>query len=131
MQILREQTPWGRGGQGEMFRRKGLKNVQQCSTILISRYIYIYTYDVCVCLCVCVDTFAILVFVLFEFVLFIVDFVYNITRMRVKYVTSVYLLILYLCLIRLLFINVCILLHKINRGIGEMLKLVYCNTRIY
>lgn len=109
------------------------KGVEECTTVFNSLdiEIYIYTYDVCVCLCVCVDTFAILVFVLFELVLFIVDFVYNITRMRVKYVTSVYLLILYLCLIRLLFINVCILLHKINRGIGEMLKLVYCNTRIY
>lgn len=41
MQILREQTPEEGGG---MFRRKGLKNVQQCSRL-----------DIEMCICVCVD----------------------------------------------------------------------------
>ena len=60
MQILREQTPEEGGG---MFRRKGLKNVQQCSRLDI---------EVCVFMCVWTRLKFWFVFVLFGLVLFIV-----------------------------------------------------------
>lgn len=51
MQILREQTPEEGGG---MFRRKGLKNVQQCSRLDIEMYICVcVNRHVCNLVCIC------------------------------------------------------------------------------